>query len=240
MCTMVVDASGSMLYAGQQKPWKSGSKLEYVQYLSTALSHVISQAQDQVGLAIISNGLKEYLPPSGGMIHVRRLQELIEKIPRRPRADEAVRCAAGSVFQRAGRRGVLVMLSDFLDDEPEDVFAALRLFRHRLWDLIVLHVIHPDEEQSADRRGVPVRRLGKSGFVDCSPAEVRELYQSEFARIAPMIRSLALTVSADYRRISTAIPYLDQLGQFLRRDRLIASIRKTRYTSPSRTKRRAI
>ena len=215
MCTMVVDASGSMLYAGQKKPWKSGSKLEYVQYLSTALSHVISQAQDQVGLAIISNGLKEYLPPSGGMIHVRRLQELIEKIPRR-RTTTKLSDALRDLFQRAGRRGVLVILSDFLDDDPEAVFAALRLFRHRMWDIIVLHIVHPDEEQLPTGAAFRFEGLEQSGFVDCSPAEVRELYQTKFAAHCAMIRSLALTVSADYRRISTAIPYLDQLGQFLR------------------------
>ena len=36
-----------------------GSKLEYVQYLATALSQVISRQQDQVGLAIAAQGLKD-------------------------------------------------------------------------------------------------------------------------------------------------------------------------------------
>ncbi len=215
MCTMVVDASGSMLYSGQSKPGKRGSKLEYVQYLSTALSQVIADSQDQVGVAIVSEGLKRYLPPAGGTIHLRRVQELIEKIPRR-RAATRLSDALKETFQRAGRRGVLVVMSDFLDDDPEAVFAALRLFRHRFWDILILHIIHPEEEQLPTGAAFRFEGLEQSGWVDCSPAEVRDEYQQRFSAHCAMIRGLSLTVGADYRRISTAIPYLEQLGQFLR------------------------
>ena len=53
VCTLAIDASGSMRFgaAGRRDP--RGSKLEYVQYLATALSHVISRSQDQVGLAVL-------------------------------------------------------------------------------------------------------------------------------------------------------------------------------------------
>lgn len=215
MCTLVVDASGSMLYSGQKKPWKSGSKLEYVQFLSTALSQIIADAQDQVGLAIVSEGLKHYLPPSGGLVHIRLLQELIEKIPRK-RTETKLSDALRETFQRAGRRGVLVVMSDFLDDDLEAVFANLRLFRHRFWDIIVMHVIHPDEEQLPAGAAFRFEGLEQSGWVDCTPAEIRDMYQKKFAAHCAAIRGLSLTVGADYRRISTATSYLDQLGQFLR------------------------
>src|SRR5207248_1107109 len=48
LSTLVLDASGSMAFAGERKPGGPGSKLEYVRYLSTALSHVITRQQDQV------------------------------------------------------------------------------------------------------------------------------------------------------------------------------------------------
>src|SRR5271154_4532725 len=51
LCTMLVDASGSMLYAGHNQK-ADESKLRYVQYLTTAMSHVIGSQRDQVGLAL--------------------------------------------------------------------------------------------------------------------------------------------------------------------------------------------
>ena len=53
LCTLAIDASGSMRFGGRAAHRPAGSKLEYVQYLATALTHVISRGQDQVGLAVL-------------------------------------------------------------------------------------------------------------------------------------------------------------------------------------------
>src|SRR5438046_4095838 len=56
LCTLAIDASGSMQFgADPTGAWRS--KLEYVQYLACALSHVINRGQDQVGLAILAEEL---------------------------------------------------------------------------------------------------------------------------------------------------------------------------------------
>src|SRR5436190_12762069 len=47
LCTMVVDASSSMQFGSANGKGGRGSKLEYSQYLATALSHIISRQQDQ-------------------------------------------------------------------------------------------------------------------------------------------------------------------------------------------------
>src|SRR5436190_4665080 len=64
VCTVVLDASASMRFGAGM------TKLEYSQYLTTAISHVISRQQDQVGLAVVADGLREYLPPGGTQGHV--------------------------------------------------------------------------------------------------------------------------------------------------------------------------
>src|SRR6476619_5310071 len=51
LCTLVLDVSESMRFAGRAGE-RGTSKLEYAQYLATALSHVISRQQDGVGLAV--------------------------------------------------------------------------------------------------------------------------------------------------------------------------------------------
>src|SRR5687767_14620946 len=105
LCTMVVDASGSMDYRGSEG--SGASKLEYVQHLATALSHIVAQQQDQVGLAVVSDGLGEVLPTGGTAGHVRRLQEVVETLRTRPasKLGEALR----ELFGRLTRRGVLVV-----------------------------------------------------------------------------------------------------------------------------------
>jgi uncharacterized protein (DUF58 family) len=229
VCTLVLDASGSMRFGGgsmrfggrragastepERKRGASGSKLQYVQYLATALTHVISRQQDQVGLAVVADGLRDFEPPGSTRGHVFRLQEKIEQLDTQPATDFAG--ALRNLYERLKRRGVLLILSDFLVDDLGPLFAAIRLFRHSLWEVIVLHVIHPDEERLPDGMAYRFEGLENEGTVDCSPADIRALYAERFAAHAAAVRTMSLATGCDYRRASTAIPYLDTLGEFL-------------------------
>lgn len=216
LCTMALDASGSMLFSGTGRKSGgngTGSKLEYVQRLATAFSHVIAAQQDQVGLAVVSDGLQEVFPPGGTPGHVARIQAAIESLQTRPdtRLTESLR----DLFSRFKRRGVLMVVSDFLVEDPEAVFASIRLFRHRRWEVVVLHVIHPEEERLPEGVAYRFEGLENDGQVDCSPGEVRAIYEERFAAHCAAVRGLALGAGCDYRRVSTAVPYLQTLGGFL-------------------------
>ena len=228
-CTLAIDASGSMRFGTVERgtskgtvPFSlrrksgqsaAGSKIEYVQYLSTALSHVISRTQDQVGLAVLNGLLREWLAPGATASHVEHLQQVIETVETRP----SVRMAAGlrDLFERCRRRGALMLLSDFLMEDLEEVFAGLRLFRHRGWDIVVLHLVHPDEERLPQGVAFRFEGMEDEGRVNCSPAEIAAAYRERFAAHLAMVRQLALAGGCDYRRVSTAIPYLQTLGGFL-------------------------
>jgi uncharacterized protein (DUF58 family) len=212
LCTLAIDASGSMLFGGRGHD-ATGSKLQYAQYLATALSHVIVRGQDQVGLAVMDSELRELIPAGGTGSHAARVQERIEQLACRP----AVRMAAAlrAVFEQARRRGVLLVLADFLVDDLEETFASVRLFRRRAWEVILLHLVHPDEERLPDGAAFRFEGMEGDGHADCSPAEIRAVYQERFAAHLAMVRQLALAEGCDYRRVSTAVPYLQTLGGFL-------------------------
>ena len=171
ICTLVIDASGSMRFGAAGRRDTAGSKLEYVQYLATALSHVISRSQDHVGLAVLNGTLREWLAPGATTSHVEHLQQLIEGIE--PRPSPTMAAGLRDLFERCRRRGVLLVMSDFLMDDVEEVFAALRLFRHRGWDIVVLHVVHPDEERLPEGIAFRFEGMENDGRVNCSPAEIR-------------------------------------------------------------------
>ena len=212
-CTLAIDASGSMRFGARDRRNAVGSKIEHVQFLTTALSHVISRTQDQVGLALLNGSLREWLAPGATASHVEHLQQVIEGLATQP----SVRMAEGlrELFERCRRRGVLMLASDFLMEDLEEVFAGLRLFRHRGWDIVVLHVVHPDEERLPQGVAFRFEGMEDDGRVNCSPSEIAAAYRERFAAHLAMVRQLALAGGCDYRRVSTAIPYLQTLGGFL-------------------------
>ncbi|MEO6437025.1 MAG: DUF58 domain-containing protein [Tepidisphaeraceae bacterium] len=219
-CTVVLDVSNSMTFAGTGRGSGRGadhgvkvSKLEYAQYLATALSHVIEQQQDQVGLAVVADKLIDVIPPAGTRSHVLRLQDAIEQL--NPQPATALADPLRELFMRLTRRGVLLVMSDFLVDDLEKLCASLRLFKHRRWEVILLHLVHPEEERLPEGLAYRFEGMENEGRIDCSPIDVRRLYEERFEAHAASVRRLGLAAGCDYRRVSTATPYLRTLGEFL-------------------------
>jgi uncharacterized protein (DUF58 family) len=212
-CTLAIDTSGSMAFGTPGSSGQVASKLEYVQYLATALSHVISRAQDQVGVAMLSAELREALPPGGTLTHVARVQEMIERIETEP--SQIMARSLQQLFERSRRRGVLLLMSDFLMHDLEDVFAAIRLYRHSNCEVIALHVVDPDEERLPDGIAYRFEGLERDGTVACSPADIRKEYRARFERHLSIVRRYALVAGCDYRLVSTATSYIRTLQDFL-------------------------
>jgi uncharacterized protein (DUF58 family) len=220
IATIAIDASGSMRFGGNGTSSRkgaagasAGSKLEYAQFLATGMSHIISSQQDQVGLAVLGGGLREVLPPGSTSSHVVRLQSEVENLQTEPATDLAK--GLRDLFDRTRRRGVLIVMSDFLVDDLEQTFASLRLFKHRRWEVVLLHLIHPDEERLPEGAAYRFEGLENDGRVDCSPADIRRLYQERFNAHVTLVRRLALAAGCDYRRVSTSVPYLQTMSGFL-------------------------
>ncbi len=213
VCTLVIDASGSMRFGANDSRRDGGTKLKYVQFLASSLAHLIGCQQDQVGLAVVSDGLASFLPPGGTSGHVARVLDAVESMETVPvtRLGNGIR----ELYQRLSQRGVLVVMSDFLDEDLEDAFRAIRLFRHRQFEVILLHIIHPDEERLPSGTAFRFAGLENDGMVDASTAEIHDLYSQQFETHVATVRSLALGTGCEYRRVSTAIPYLQTLGSFL-------------------------
>jgi len=213
LCTLALDISGSMAFGASNRRTTSPSKLEYAQYLATAMSYLIVHGQDQVGLAVLDEGLRFLMPPGGTLTHLARLHEEIENLAVRP----STTMAAGlrTLFEQSKRRGVLLLMSDFLMDDLSEVFAAMKLFRHRNWEVAVLHLVHPDEESLPAGAAFRFEGMEGEGRLNCSPADIRADYQQRFVRHLAAVRQFALAGGCDYHLVSTLVPYLQTLGGFL-------------------------
>lgn len=132
---IALDVSASMAYA-------SGgvSKLDYARFIAAALAHLAARQRDRIGLATFGTEIIEYLAPSG-----RRRDSVLQALDRAQATGpgDPVRALA-RLGERLGRRGILVVISDFYAP-PEDVVPALDALRVRGHDVIALHVLDPLE-----------------------------------------------------------------------------------------------
>ncbi len=132
---IALDVSASMGYA-------SGgvSKLDYARFIAAALAHLASRQRDRVGLAAFDADVVEYVSPSG-----RRRDTVLQALERaRATGRSDLPRALARLGERLGRRGILVIISDFYAP-PQAAAVALDALRVRGHDVIALHVLDPLE-----------------------------------------------------------------------------------------------
>lgn len=133
----LIDVSASMSYGSDPE---GVTKLDYARYLTACLLHFSRGQRDRVGLATFDDDIREYVPPSARNLD-RALHVLARADAGRP---GDLYPALLKAAERVGRRGIVVVVSDFY--EPVDrAMDALRLLRGRGHDLVVFRIMDPAE-----------------------------------------------------------------------------------------------
>jgi len=136
---LLLDTSGSMRFTSGKI-----TKLQYASYLTAALAFLMLKQRDAVGLVAFDEQIRQYIPPKSTSVHLHALLLGLEKL--KPAEKTNVPRALHEMAERIKRRGLIVVLSDLLDN-PAQVLAGLKHFRHRKHEVIVFHVLDPYERR---------------------------------------------------------------------------------------------
>jgi uncharacterized protein (DUF58 family) len=216
-CHLLVDTSASMNYPSAEQTAETGrlSKLDYAICLAAALGYLMINQQDAVGMARFDDKLRSYLPPRSKRSHLMRLiSDLAQVRPAPDKTDKGLAEAIHEVARRVRRRGLMVILSDFLADADETV-EALHHLRFRGHDLILFQVLDYSEVE------FPFDRL--SNFIDpethrrltVHPQAVRDRYLAALEEFTSQYRREAAIMRADFVQVNTSMTFDKALVQFL-------------------------
>ena len=136
-CFVLLDRSASMGYASN-----GISKLDYGSYLAASLAYFISKQHDGVGLISFDQDVVDFLPARSKPAHVHTILTLLEQIT--PGKETDLGKPLHEIADMINRRGMIIIISDLID-EPERTMDALQHFRFKGHDVIVFHIIDPDE-----------------------------------------------------------------------------------------------
>ncbi|MCX6997771.1 MAG: DUF58 domain-containing protein [Kiritimatiellaeota bacterium] len=192
---IALDRSGSMGYG-------SGgiTKYHFACRLAAALAYVVIKARDSVGLFLFSDKIDVEMEPRNSFNH---LNNLLKRLQEKPPA--ATTQAAGALHQIAGavrKRGLIVVISDLLDNEHE-INLALAHFRKRLHDVIVFHVLDPAELDLAFNKGFEFEDLETLEKITADPRTLAQEYQRVFGAFLEQYRTACEGLKVDYRLART-------------------------------------
>jgi uncharacterized protein (DUF58 family) len=130
---LVIDTSASMAF---------GSKLRYSTIVAAALAYVISRQGDAIGLMASADGREVFLPARAGRPHLSRVLGALSALT--AHGDWNAREAIGRAAQRLKRRGMLIVLSDFYDND-DTIFAELRRASRIGHEIIMFQLMSREE-----------------------------------------------------------------------------------------------
>lgn len=212
---ILLDTSASMGYTSDKKYLP---KLEYSSYLAAAFSFLMLKQRDSVGLVGFDEKIHTYIPPRSAASHLHILLQYLDK----QQATEKTNIAETlhEMAERIKRRGLIVILSDLLDD-PARIVAGLKHFRHRKHEVIVLHVLDPAEREFSFPREAIFEDMETGEEITTLPWQIKKDYQKAINTVFDDFARECRMSNIDYHLIDTSQSYDYSLFAYLnKRSRL--------------------
>jgi uncharacterized protein (DUF58 family) len=197
-CHVLLDVSRSMGYGSH-----GVTKLEYGSYLAASLGYLMNRQRDRVGFMAFDERIVTMLPASARAGHMRALMVALDRLQLGERSN--VSKPLHLLAQMLGRRGMVILISDLLDD-PGEVVRGLKHLRFQGTDVIVFHVLDKDELTFPFERATRFRDLETHDEVMAVPALVREQYLKEVGDLIAVYTKELRTMGIDYQLLDTSKP----------------------------------
>lgn len=204
---LLVDTSASMGYGS-----RGMTKLDYARQLAASLAYLMLGQHDAVGLFAFAAGKGELLPPRSTSAQLRQILLTLERLTPGGTTDFAG--SLHKVAERSTRRGLVILISDLLDD-VDRLAGAIRHFRHQKHDVLVFHVLDPQETRFDFEREATYIDLESGDRVTTRSQDLREDYRARVRDWLGRLRARCIEQQVDYVLVSTDTPYDRALLEYL-------------------------
>ena len=122
--------------------------------------------------------------------------------------------------ERIKRRGLVIILSDLLDD-PERIISGLKHFRYNRHEVIVFHILDPRERDFAFGGEAVFKDMETGDELSTLPYQIKKHYAQQVRSFADEIISACRQSNIDFHPIDTSTSFDKALYSFLaKRERL--------------------
>lgn len=204
---LLLDVSASMNYS-------SGglTKREYASYLAASLAYLAVRQRDAAGITFFDDKVIEYVPPRSTSGHLQTILQLMESVGPGARSDLGK--PLHELAERHNRRGFVALISDLLD-EPAAVIDGLRHFRYLGHEVMVFHILDPQELQFEFSDLVEFEDMETGERILISPEAARDAYVERMNAFLQQIRQECGMLGIDYVLIPTDQPLDFALFEYL-------------------------
>ena len=206
-CHLLMDASSSMTYGSGRV-----SKLEYSKYLAAALSYLILNQRDSVGLSVFDSEMRAHLPPRSAMSIILQIEKILKEITPTPKTSIAKQL--NNIALQIKRRSFVILISDLFSDVG-DIMRGLQRLRYGGHNVIVFHTLDPHELKFPFKGTWQFDGLEGEEELITQPERIREDYLTNLNAYLGQLQSGCIGSGVDYTLVETSRPLDSLLSEFL-------------------------
>lgn len=188
------------------------TKRTYASYLAASLAYLVIRQRDAAGITFFDDHVLEHIPPRSTTGHLHTLLQFLESVP--PGGRTAIGKPLHELAEQRRKRGFVVLISDLLDD-AETVVDGLRHFRYLGHDVMVFHVMDPQELTFDFSDMVEFEDLETGEKMLVSSESAREEYLANLERYTSTLRRQCGRMGIDYELLPTDQPLDFALFEYL-------------------------
>ncbi len=211
---ILLDVSASMSFSSM-----GVSKRRYANVLAAALSFLLIRQKDAVGLVLFDHAIRSILPARSVMSHLQQIFMELDKTENG--TDTNMSPVLHEVADRIHRRGLVIVISDLLDD-PSEVLKGLQHFRYDQHEVLVFHILDSAEMNLTFTGDIVFKDLESNETLKTQPEFIRRVYREKVNTFLETYRTQCSNSGIDYHPVLTSNSYDIALTEFLlKRKRLL-------------------
>lgn len=206
-CHLLLDVSRSMGFGTL-----GHSKADYAKTLAATLGYFLNTQRDAVGLVRFSGGIDELIPARHRAGQFRRIVLALDRPPSGMTTE--IPAALEQVAQRVHKRGLLVLISDFLT--PLSALETSLTYLHaRGHELVAFQVLDPAELTLGIDGPALLHDMESGREVFIEPSQARRVYRERMSRHLADLDAIAVRLGVALHRVTTDRAVEQPLIEFL-------------------------
>jgi uncharacterized protein (DUF58 family) len=205
--TILIDASASMAYGSHNV-----NKLDFTRYLAASIAYMSNSQRDSVGIMVFDDEVRQYVPPSARHGQLMRVLHALGEAEPGTRTDFEKPFFHCMNFLH--RRGIIIVISDFYED-PDRVIRTMEPLRSHGDELILFHVLDPQEIRPSVQDAVLMVDMETAAEVEVTPEYLKTEYRQKIDGHIAALQDRARRSGIDYFQIDTSQPLDAALRDYL-------------------------
>ncbi len=213
-CHILMDNSASMHY-----PSPGRDKLRFSVFAASALSYLLTQQRDAVGLSVFSDKVEDETQVKSTQSHLSLLLGKLSKLSEMtPNTQTDISTVLHEIAEKIHRRSLVVIFSDmFQNGKEEELLNSLQHLKHNKHEVILFHVSDHESELNFEFEDRPYKfvDIETNETVKVNPREVKKEYKTEMASFYQNLKIKCGLMKVDFVPVNTNDSFDKILGAYL-------------------------